>query len=173
MCNVAIDLASLIAEHHADVYRYAFRLSGVEADAEDLTQQTFLLAQQRLHQLRDPDRVRGWLFAIARSCYLKSQRKRIPLPAGTLELDVDEIPDHVGVNEIDSQLLQAAIDELPDEFKVVLVMFYFEDCSYKEIAAQLVIPIGTVMSRLGRAKGHLRRRLLSRRAGLGAGEKTG
>jgi RNA polymerase sigma-70 factor (ECF subfamily) len=145
----------------------------MQADAEDLTQQTFLLAQERLHQLREPERVRGWLLAIARSCYLKSRRKRIPLPAAALELDVEEIPADVRESEIDSQLLQAAIDELPDDFKVVLVMFYFQDCSYKEIAAQLETPIGTVMSRLTRAKSHLRRRLLSKQADLRVHERTG
>ena len=53
-----------------------------------------------------------------------------------------------------------ALNELPDEFKVVLMMFYFDQLSYKEIAASLEIPIGTVMSRLTRAKGRLRQRLL-------------
>jgi len=70
------------------VHRYAFRLSGKEADAEDVTQQTFLIAQQRPAQVREPDEVAAWLFAILRSCYLKSQRKRQPIGATGLELDV-------------------------------------------------------------------------------------
>jgi RNA polymerase sigma-70 factor (ECF subfamily) len=79
--------------------------------------------------------------------------------AANLELDVEAIPDILPEDEIDSDLLQLAIDELKDDYKLVLVMFYFEECSYKEIAAKLSIPIGTVMSRLARAKGHLRARL--------------
>ena len=55
--------------------------------------------------------------------------------------------------------LQAAIDELPAEFRVVVAMFYFEECSYREIAEKLDLPMGTVMSRLARAKGHLRAKL--------------
>ncbi len=60
---------------------------------------------------------------------------------------------------VDSAELQAAIDELTPEFRVVVAMFYFEDCSYREIAEKLDLPMGTVMSRLARAKGHLRSKL--------------
>ncbi len=60
---------------------------------------------------------------------------------------------------MDTAELQAAIDELPAEFRVVVAMFYFEECSYREIAEKLDLPIGTVMSRLARAKGHLRSKL--------------
>lgn len=155
-----LDIQSLVRQHHGDVYRYAYRLTGNQPDAEDLTQQTFLLAQQRLHQVREPQRALGWLFAILRSCFLKSERKRRPVDATGLEMDIESIPDDVTDSDIDSQLLQTAIDELPEESKMVVVMFYFEECSYKEIAAQLGVPIGTVMSRLARAKGRLRKRLL-------------
>ena len=155
-----LDMRTLVVDHHRDVYRYAYRLTGRVVDAEDLTQQTFLIAQQRLHQVRQPERVLSWLFAILRTCYLKSERKSVPLPATGIELDVDSIPDGAAETAIDEELLQAAIGELPDEFKLVLVMFYFEECSYKEIAERLQIPIGTVMSRLTRAKGRLRARLL-------------
>lgn len=155
-----LDMRTLVADYHRDVYRYAYRLAGRVPDAEDLTQQTFLIAQQRLHQVRQPDRVLSWLFAILRTCYLKSERKPVPMPATGIELDVDSIPDGVSEKAVDEELLQAAIDELPDEFKLVLIMFYFEDCPYKEIAERLQIPIGTVMSRLTRAKGRLRARLL-------------
>ncbi|MCY2992572.1 MAG: sigma-70 family RNA polymerase sigma factor [Planctomycetota bacterium] len=155
-----LDVATLITVHHRDVYRYAYRLCGRQADAEDLTQQTFLVAQQRLHQLREPDKSLSWLFTIVRNCYLKSQSKRRPVAAASVELDVDSIPEEVSEDDIDRPQLQLAIDELPEEFKIVLVMFYFEECSYKEIAAQLGISIGTVMSRLARAKGRLRKLLL-------------
>jgi RNA polymerase sigma-70 factor (ECF subfamily) len=159
-----LDIHSLVVEHQRAVYRYAFRLTGNEADAEDLTQQTFLIAQQRLAQVREPDKAAAWLFAVLRSCYLKSKRKRQPINATGLELDVESIPDTVTEEDIDAEQLQLAINELPDEFKLVLVMFYFEGCSYKEIAAKLEVPIGTVMSRLTRAKGRLRGRLLPRTA---------
>jgi RNA polymerase sigma-70 factor (ECF subfamily) len=154
------DIQTLIVQHHRDVYRYAYRLTGNQPDAEDLTQQTFLVAQQRLHQLRAADRAIGWLFAIVRTCFLKGERKRQPVSAGSVGLEVEDIPDEIAETAIDPQVLQSAIDALPDEFKLVLVMFYFENCSYKEIAAQLNIPMGTVMSRLTRAKSRLRKQLL-------------
>jgi RNA polymerase sigma-70 factor (ECF subfamily) len=60
---------------------------------------------------------------------------------------------------MDRDCLQSALDELPDEFRLVVTMFYFEELSYRDIAAALKLPLGTVMSRLSRAKGRLRQRL--------------
>jgi RNA polymerase sigma factor (sigma-70 family) len=155
------DLSALVLAHHAAVYRYACRLCGCPTEAEDLTQQTFLIAQQKLPQLREPQRACSWLLAIVRNCFLKSIRKTRPTPAQ----DVDLIMEHVAeaapeIESIDREELTAALAELPDEFRVVLLMFYFEELSYQAIADQLQTPIGTVMSRLSRAKGHLRRRLI-------------
>ena len=159
----SLDIRRLVRDHYAAVYGYAYRLAGSGADAEDLAQQTFLMAQQRLMQLREPDKAAGWLFAIARSVYWKSRRRQRPVAAAALELNVDEIPDGriETASDIDQEQLQAALNDLTDEYKVVLVMFYFEECSYKEIAEALEIPIGTVMSRLARAKGRLRHALLT------------
>jgi RNA polymerase sigma-70 factor (ECF subfamily) len=155
------ELRKIVLTHYEDIYRYAFRLSGTQTDAEDLAQQTFLLAFRKLHQLRKADSLRPWLFAIARSCFLKGPNLRRPLTGQ--ELAVDEIPDRaVGEDEIDREKLQAAISDLPEEFRVVVMMFYFEGLSYKEIAVQLDVAPGTVMSRLSRAKGRLRQRLLSK-----------
>ena len=156
----ALDMARIVAEHHAAVYRYAYRLTGSEPDAEDLTQQVFLIVQEKLVQLRSPDSAQSWLFTILRNCFLKSRQKRRPIPAGNLSFDVDsvamEIPEEPVVS---SDRLQGALDQLPEKFRVVLTMFYYEDLSYREIAEQLQVPIGTVMSRLARAKRHLRSRL--------------
>ena len=156
-----LDIEELIRQYHGDMYRYAYRLSGSVPDAEDLTQQAFLIAQRKLHQLRDASKARGWLYTVVRSCFLKACRKNKPLTATVAELSVDQIPEDREVeDEIDGQQLQAAIETLPDEFKLVVLMFYFEDFSYKQIAAELDIPVGTVMSRLARAKGRLRRALI-------------
>lgn len=155
-----LDLRQLVHQHHGLVYRYAFRLSGKAQDAEDLTQQTFLLAQQNFSQLREADKAKAWLCAILRSCYLKSRRRTRPLPAGPMDLDLDHLPEVLADREeIDQERLQFALDELPDEFKLVVVMFYFEDCSYKEISEQLEVPLGTVMSRLSRGKALLKKAL--------------
>lgn len=162
-------MVALVAEHHAAVYRYAFRLAGSAADAEDVTQQAFLIAQQKLEQVREADRAGHWLLAVARNVFLKMRRRRTPVSAGGMEIDVNDVPDPASLdaalgerNEaIDPQRLQAALDELPDEFRLPVLMFYFEEASYRDIAEQLDLPPGTVMSRLSRAKSHLRRRLLA------------
>mgnify|MGYP002622736649 CR=1 FL=1 len=154
------DIVRLVGEHHEAVYRYAYRLCGAAADAEDLTQQVFLTAQTKLDQLRNPQSARAWLFTVLRNCYLKSRRRRVPMAAADAQVNVDEIPAELPEESFDSEQLQAALDSLDDDFKVVLLLFYFEDCSYREIADRLELPMGTVMSRLSRAKGHLRAKLL-------------
>jgi RNA polymerase sigma-70 factor (ECF subfamily) len=156
-----VSVRQLVVDHHAMIYRLAFRLTGNQADAEDVAQQTFLQAQQNLHQLRTPENPVPWLCAIARSCWMKSHRRRRPVSAAAIELNVDEVPQPLAEDdEFDFERLQSALDELPPEYKLVVTMFYFEEASYKEIAEQLEIPIGTVMSRLARAKGQLRKRLV-------------
>lgn len=157
-----MDIAQLVADYHAPVYRYAYRLTGSVPDAEDLTQQVFLAAQRKLGQLREEEKARGWLFAILRNHFLKECRKDQPIPATELKLDIDSVPQEVGESEVDQELLQAALDALPDVFRVVVVMFYYEQLSYREMAEALDVPIGTVMSRLARAKGQLRSQLLSK-----------
>lgn len=160
--DCALDLVQLIRDHHADVYRYAFRLTGTQVDAEDLTQQTFLIAQQKLHQVRDQAKARSWLLTVTRNCYLKQRRRLASLAAQESETPVEQIADDTvppagsEADWIDRQWLQAALDQLSDEHKVVLLMFYFEELSYKEIADRLDVAVGTVMSRLARAKGRLR-----------------
>ena len=156
-----VEIGQLVAEHHEVLYRFAFRLSGSAADAEDLTQQTFLIAHQKLSQLRDVQTAKSWLFTILRNVYLKNCTRQTPVPSGSVQLDIDSIPEDLPDElDFDGELLQQALNELPEEFRSVLLAFYFDDCSYREIAERLEIPLGTVMSRLARAKGYLRARLL-------------
>ena len=157
-----IEIARIVAEHHAVVYRYAFRLTGHVPDAEDLTQLTFLTAVRKLDQLRQADRVVSWLLAVARNAYLKQNRRRQPASATSVGLELERLtwvdpPE----GDLDLERLQPALDELPEDFKVVVLMYYFEECTYKQIAEELEVPIGTVMSRLSRAKSHLRAKLAS------------
>ena len=160
MDRSSASIQRLIDDHLDAVYRYAYRLTGVVQDAEDLTQQVFLLAQQRLDGLREIDRARGWLFTILRNSFLRMVQQKQPVSATSVGMNLDAVvPENPRGQAVDSAELQAAIDELPPEFRVVLAMFYFEDRSYREIAENLDMPIGTVMSRLARAKRHLRARL--------------
>lgn len=151
-----MDMAQLVADHHESLYRYAYRLSGAVADAEDLTQQVFLIAQQKLDQVRRAECVRGWLFTVLRNAYFKAHRQRIPLPVAGTDLDINAIPAEALDDSIDSEQLQHAINTLSNDFKIVVLLFYFEQRSYREIAQRLEIPLGTVMSRLARAKSQLR-----------------
>jgi len=149
-----MDIIQLVAEHHQAVYRYAYRLAGSSADAEDLTQQVFLIAQRKLEQLRKAESVQSWLFTILRRRFVKMAQSKSPIAAGRIGLNVENIPAKVPAAEaIDREALQRAINELPAAHRAVVTMFYYEDCSYREIAEKLKVPIGTVMSRLARATG--------------------
>jgi RNA polymerase sigma-70 factor (ECF subfamily) len=154
-------LPQLIDAHYEALYRYAYRLSGTAADAEDLTQEAFGKALAHLPQLREPERAKAWLFRILRNLYLHRVRDQkrhrvIPLDAvGDLTQRESEDP----MPEIDPAELQQALNELDETFRTPIILFYFEDFSYRDIAEQLELPIGTVMSRLPRAKAYLRNRL--------------
>lgn len=156
-----LTIQRLVEEHYASLYRYAFRLTGSSTDAEDLTQETYCRAQSCLAQLRDGERVRAWLFSILRREYLRrirtdQQQHFVPLDcaADLAEALPEPLP------EIDSEQLQQVLNELPELYRTPLILFYFEDFGYRDIADQMDLPIGTVMSRLARAKAHLRSRLL-------------
>jgi RNA polymerase sigma-70 factor (ECF subfamily) len=153
-------LHQLIDAHYEALYRYAYRLSGTAADAEDLTQETFGKALARLPQLREPDRAKAWLFRILRNLYLHKVRdqkrhKIVPLDnIGDLPgRGAEEMP------EIDPAKLQQALNELDEAFRTPIILFYFEEFSYRDIAEQMELPIGTVMSRLARGKAYLKHRL--------------
>jgi len=159
-------LADLVERYYALLYRYAYRLTGSEADAEDLTQQAFLTAQARWDQLRDETKAKSWLFTIARNAYLKELRGPVCIPSSAL----DELPGKLtgqlnggshetGAFDFDQEQLQRVLNDLPEEFRSPIVLFYFEEFSYKEIAEQMDVPVGTIMSRLARAKAYLRQRL--------------
>ena len=154
-------VAELVEEHYQLLYRFAYRLSGSAADAEDLAQQAFLTAQAKLDQLRDADKARPWLLTIVRNAFLKKKRR----PTATTFESFDHLaaePDGSLDGPLDSEELQLLLDEMPEEFRTTLVLFYFQEQSYKEIAEQMDVPIGTVMSRLSRGKAFLRGRLLER-----------
>lgn len=153
-------LPQLIDAHYEALYRYAYRLSGSAADAEDLTQETFGKALARLPQLREPDRAKAWLFRILRNLYLHKVRdqkrhKIVPLD------NVGDLPGRGAEEapEIDPAKLQQALNELDEAFRTPIILFYFEEFSYRDIAEQMELPIGTVMSRLARGKAYLRERL--------------
>ncbi len=149
-------VTSMVEEHYDFLYRFAYRLSGRTQDAEDLTQQTFLLAQRHCAQLRHPEKARGWLVSILRNAFRKSLRQRDFKTFDSYESLEPEVPvpDEM---PLDPERLQIALGEMPEEYRTAVILFYLEDLSYKQIADVLEIPIGTVMSRLSRGKEFLRK----------------
>ena len=161
-CRSTGNLSALVEEHYALLYRYAYRLTGSAADAEDLTQQAFLTAQTKLHQLREQEHAKSWLCTIVRNTHLKNIRDNGRASVLALEHVTEPAEDSPIETTFDSELIQSVLDDMPEEFRSPLILFYFEEFSYKEIAEQMEVPIGTVMSRLARGKAYLRRRLAPR-----------
>jgi RNA polymerase sigma-70 factor (ECF subfamily) len=155
------DIAQVAARHYHDLYRLALSLGNNPADASDLTQQAFYLAQTRGHQLRDGTKARAWLSTTLRRLFLQRRRHEVRFPKQELSEVEHELPRcvHDSVTQLDVVTAREALRSLTEPFRRPLVMFYFEDLSYQQIASTLGIPLGTVMSRLSRGKLLLRRRL--------------
>lgn len=165
---VRLHLNDLVPLYYQALYRYAYRLTGSQSDADDLTQETFCSAQAKLAQLREPDRVKSWLFSILHNAFLIHQRRKRQakfISWDTLTDVYQEAPEQPEP-VVEPQVLQQALLDIPLDFRAVLVLYYFEEFSYRDIAEQLKVPIGTVMSRLARAKQFLKARLLDGEATL-------
>jgi RNA polymerase sigma-70 factor (ECF subfamily) len=156
------DFQQLVARQYAPLYRFALSLSKSEADAADLTQQTFFLWASKGHQLRDRSKAKSWLFTTLYREFVSRRRREVRFP--NVELDdarEDEMAIFPNVNALDGVSILQALQEVDESFRVPLTLFYLEQFSYREIAELLDVPIGTVMSRLSRGKALLRQRLLS------------
>jgi len=147
----------LVDGFYADVYRFALSLARNPDDACDLTQQVYANTAGRIHQLRDRTKAKSWLFTALYREFLKSKarEKRQPL-AEEEEIAKLEAPADGGEQMVSHAELRDALLRLEEPHRVILTLFYMDQISYKEIAAILDIPIGTVMSRLARAKDALR-----------------
>lgn len=151
----------LVLEHFDHVYRYALRLSGNSTVAEDIAQDVFLRAIKSIHQLRDPAAVIGWLLTIVRNEFARMcQARKLVYGLEEPTFDCGPISDAEHVQAVDGHdWVHQALQLLPVEFRLVVLMFYFEEKSYAEIASELEIPMGTVMSRLNRGRQHLKQAL--------------
>ena len=146
------------------LYNFAHWLTQNREEAEDLVQETYAKALKGFSSFRLGSNFRAWMFRILRNTFLTS---RTGLKATmTLSLDSEEdepemaaegdTPETILIERSNCQLVQSAIDELPVYFREVLLLCDMEEMSYQEIAETLSIPIGTVMSRLSRARKTLR-----------------
>ena len=146
----------LVVQFADRLFRIAYRLTNRADVAEDLVQEAFLDAHRNLGQLRSSDSAFAWLVSILRRRRVKwlkgnARLATIPLSASDVAADTPEPP-----TVIDQEELALALERLPDEFREPLVLFYFDEMKYREIAEALETPIGTVMSRIARAKAALR-----------------
>jgi RNA polymerase sigma-70 factor, ECF subfamily len=157
------DFENLVDRHYVALFRFALSLAKSEADAADLTQQTFFLWASKGNQLRDRSKAKSWLFTTLYREFLSRRRHEVRFPK--VELDdarEDEMWISPNVNAFDGATVLQALREVEEPFSVPLTLFYLEQFSYQEIADVLDVPIGTVMSRLSRGKTRLRQRLLAK-----------
>ncbi len=146
-----------VLPHLDAAYNLARWLTRNDQDAEDVVQEASLRAFKYWKSFSGHD-CRSWLFAIVRNTFYSWLRRRSAQPELTKEGKIDEIDDHIPNPEIaliqnaDRELLIAALDDLPVEFREVIVLREMEGLSYKEIADISDVPVGTVMSRLARAR---------------------
>ncbi len=128
-----------------------------EADACDLTQQTFYVWAAKGHQLRDATKVKTWLFTTLHREFLGSRRRQTRFPHLDLEGAADELPviSPASINQLDASELFNALSQLDDIYRTPVSLFYLQDCSYNEIADILKVPLGTVKSRLARGLARL------------------
>jgi len=148
------------------LYRMAYRMVGQAATAEDLVQETFYHAWRSMDSLKDPDKARAWLYQILRFRYSHWLRERRRKPAPRTMDDANPPPvaeDEPGplTRLGDQEALQQALDQLDDRFKTPFLLVFLEGMTCQEAADQLDVPLGTVLSRIHRARQGLRKALQS------------
>jgi len=155
------DLNLAVREWYDPLFRFALSLCRQHDRALDLTQNAFHKLAQNREKVRDPKKIKSWLFSVLYREHVDQYRRGVRYPSQSLE-DSPELrgsAGHGGELSHDAKVLMEKLGELDEIFRAPLTLFYLEQLSYKEIAAVLDIPIGTVMSRLRRAKDQLRDRM--------------
>ncbi len=158
----------IVREHSARVYRLAYRLTGNPHDAEDLTQEVFVRVFRSLSSYT-PGTFEGWLHRITTNLFLDQVRRKQRIRFDALPEDAtDRLPGNDPgperaweQNHLDHDV-QAALDQLPPDFRAAVVLCDIEGLSYEEIAATLGIKLGTVRSRIHRGRAQLRESLAHR-----------
>jgi RNA polymerase sigma-70 factor (ECF subfamily) len=170
----ARDFTMLTLVHADALFRTAYHLAGNRADAEDLTQETYLHAYRGLATFRGGD-VRAWLFTILRHVFLDECRRRHRMPPiETVDDDAHRFTanragpwapsaETEALRRLPSDAVERAFAALPPDWRLVVILADVEELSYREIASIMEIPLGTVMSRLHRARRRLQEQLLATR----------
>ena len=146
------------------LYNFAHWLAQDRQEAEDLVQETYVKALKGFSSFQPGTNFRAWIYQILRNTFLTSRTGLKSTATVPLELESDqqtmppvtETPETILLQRSDRQLVQEALGRLPVPYREVLLLCEFEEMSYQEISATLAIPMGTVMSRLSRARRALR-----------------
>ncbi len=165
--SVESGFENLVSRYYGPLYQFAFSLTRTEADACDLTQQTFYIWATKGHQLRDSSKVKTWLFTTLHREFLNMRRKTTRFPHHELgEMD-HELPviSPTMVDALDSAEVVDRLKNVAEPYQASVALFYLEDCSYKEIAEILEVPLGTVQSRISRGMAQLQQLILDARPG--------
>jgi len=153
-------------EYLDGLYSYALALTRNHAEAEDLVQETYVRAMPAIGRLQVGSNIKGWIFTILRNVWLNQLRKRRNGPQ-MIEIEVEDVAANsivepskdsyeLYVSKMEAEQVRAAIQALSVDFREIILLREYEDLSYLEIASILNCPVGTVMSRLGRARAKLR-----------------
>ncbi|HVS02267.1 MAG TPA: sigma-70 family RNA polymerase sigma factor [Thermoanaerobaculia bacterium] len=157
------------------LYNAAYRMSRNPQDAEDLVQETYFKAYKYYDKFEEGTNLKAWLFKILKNTFINSYRKKQATPPKADFADIEESFESIVSDEATGQLkdpeeelltnvldedVQRAMDELPHDYRMVVLLADLEGFSYKEIAEILDIPVGTVMSRLYRGRRLLESALL-------------
>jgi RNA polymerase sigma-70 factor (ECF subfamily) len=167
---------ALIAAHRERVFQFALGCVKNPSEAEDLAQEALIKAFRGLASFREDASFSTWLFRIVKNAFLDDVKSRAGKEqAQTAPLDdVPDLPSGADTPERDAlrrasaDAVQAALAELPPDFRMVVTLFDVQGFSYDEISEVLAIPVGTVKSRLSRGREALRGLLFERRAALGS-----
>ena len=165
MENLLQSFEAVALPHLSAAYNLARWLTRNDTDAEDVVQEAYFRAFKSFHSFHGSNG-RPWLLAIVcNTCYTWMQQNRAPERLTASDADLDAIadnqldPERLLLKEADNELVRQAVEELPPEFREVIVLRELEELSYKQIATVAEIPEGTVMSRLARARNRLQQRL--------------
>jgi len=161
--NAAEPFEAIVREHYEPLFRFAMSLTQTESDACDLTQQTFYIWATKGQQLRDRSKVKTWLFTTLHRAFLAARRRHTRFPHHPLEEASEQLPSvapNVG-GQFDAAQVLSALARVDKVYRAAVALFYLDDCPYKEIAAALDVPVGTVKSRIARGIAQLREILLS------------